>query len=338
MPRISRPLSAALAGLAGLILSSQPSRAEPDAVKFVIPTVSLTFTAAYVAEDAGLWQKEGLSVTVLHILGLGAMNAVISGSAEFAQNTAGGFTRAAVRGQRLLAIANLIDRPMMELVIRKDIALAAGFDAKAPLALRGKILAGHTFSAGAVNSILHGYLKIVARRAGIDPERDVRMAPMEESNVFPSFRSKAIDGFVLSQPWTAQVVRDGDAVVVASSPNGDLPELVPFGYNLLVTRPEVCAKRREVCVKMGRAMTAAARFIHDHPRETAAILKKRFAKVDDDLIATSLAAITKATPLPPIVNRADLENADTYNVAAGLMREDERLSSYEGLYTSEFVH
>lgn len=323
-------------GLAAWALAA-PAAAEEEKVSFVIPTVSFTFTSAYVAEDLGFFKKEGLEVKMLQILGIGALNAVISGSADFTDITGGSVTRAVAKGQKLLAIANTVDHPMIEMVIRKDIAVAGGFDAKAPLEKRGLILRGHSFSAGGVNSILHGFLKIVARRAGLDPDHDVQMAPMEASNVFPSFQRKLIDGFVLSQPWTVEAVRDGNAVVVASSSAGDLPELVPFGYNLLVTRPEVCAKRRSVCEKMGRVMVDAVTFIRDHPDETIAVLKKRFPNVDADLVASSFAMIRAATPVPPAANRAGLENADVYNVEAGLLAPGDKLKSYDGLFTDEFV-
>jgi hypothetical protein len=45
----------------------------------------------------------------------------------------------------------------------------------------------------------------------------------------------------------------------------------------------------------------------------------------------------KGTPRPPAVTRADLENAETYNVDAGLLKADEKLKSYDGLFTDEYV-
>lgn len=320
-----------------MALAALPARAAPEEVSFVVPTVSFTFTATYVAEDAGIWARQGLQVKTLRILGVGALNAVIAGSVDFTNITAGAFTRAAAHGQRLLAIANTVDRPMIELVLRKELAAAAGFDPQQPLAQRGRALKGRTISAGGVNSVLDGFVKIVALQAGLDPERDVRMAPMEASNVFPAFKSRAIDGFALSQPWTIQAVRDGDAVVIASSPAGDLPELVPLGYDLVVTRPEVCEKRPQVCQKMGRAFVEAVDFMYDHPKETLAILKKRFDKIDDDLLARSYEQILKATPRPPAVTKADLEHADTYNVMAKLIEPDQKLKSYDALYTDKFI-
>jgi NitT/TauT family transport system substrate-binding protein len=37
------------------------------------------------------------------------------------------------------------------------------------------------------------------------------------------------------------------------------------------------------------------------------------------------------------VTRESLENADDFNVEAGFMKKDEKLKSYDGLFTNEFV-
>ena len=41
--------------------------------------------------------------------------------------------RATARGQKLVAIATTIDRPFAQIVLRKEMAEAGGYDAKAPL-------------------------------------------------------------------------------------------------------------------------------------------------------------------------------------------------------------
>ena len=89
------------------------------------------------------------------------------------------FLRAAASGQRLLAIANLIDRPLVELVLRKDVADAAGITEKTPLAERAKALKGKTIGIQGVGSIVHAWERLVVNRGGLDVEKDVRIAPMD---------------------------------------------------------------------------------------------------------------------------------------------------------------
>ena len=47
--------------------------------------------------------------------------------------------------------------------------------------------------------------------------------------------------------------------------------------------------------------------------------------------------LKKVTPSPPIPTRASIENSETFNVGAGLLKAEEKLKSYDGLFTDEFV-
>ena len=152
-----------------------------------------------------------------------------------------------------------------------------------------------------------------------------------------AFKAKQIDGFAMSMPWPIGPVLDGEATLIASGADGDPPDMVPFGMASLITQPATCEKRRSVCEKMGRAITEAANFLRDNPAEAMALLKKRFAALDDKVFAAGFEQIRKATPARPVTVRAALENGETYNVEAGLLRPEDRLKSYEGLYTEAFV-
>ncbi len=135
---------------------------------------------------------------------------MISGSADFAQISGLSLTRAAAKGQRLLAIANTLERPITEISIRKDVATAANFDAKAPLEQRAQILKGHSFAIGGVNTVVHAYLRIVALAGGLDPE-SIRVAPMAGDNMLAAMQTRQIDGISTVLPWTRKGVVDGSA-------------------------------------------------------------------------------------------------------------------------------
>ena len=338
MPTVIRALGQLSAVSVTLLMLAGPGRAQPagalEDVVMAVPAVALTFSAGYVAEDLGLFAKQGVRVKSVVIAGIGSTNAVISGSADFAQISAPTLTRAAARGQRLMAIANTLDRVTVEVVLRKD--FAAGFDPKAPLAKRAEVLRGRTIAVDSVNSILHAYVLLLARRAGYDPNQ-IRIATMAPTSVLAAYAARQIDGFSLSMPWPLPPVLDGTAILVASGPDGDPPDMVPFGHNVVVAKPETCEKRKTACSKVGRAFSEAVSYMHEHPAESLALLKKRFAAIDDKVLSAAFAQILKATPRPPVVTRADLENAETYNVNAGLLKAEEKLKSYDGLFTDEYV-
>src|SRR6476620_2958857 len=96
-----------LAASLGSILVHTSARAQQqDQAVLAFPNTSMSFTMSYVALALGLWQKQGLQVKEIFVAGPGAWNAVIAGSADFSLSSALTITRAAVQGQRMLAIAN----------------------------------------------------------------------------------------------------------------------------------------------------------------------------------------------------------------------------------------
>ena len=319
---------------AAFLLIAGSAKAQQDEVVMAVPGAAMTFTAGYVAEDLSLFEKQGLKVKSVVIAGIGSTNAVIAGSADFAQISGATITRAAARGQRLVAIASTLNRVTVQLVLRKD--FTAGFDPKASLDKRAQILRGRTIAVDSVNSVLHAYLLLVARRAGVNPD-DIRIATMAPTSVLAAYQAKQIDGFSMSMPWPLQPVLEGSATLIASGPDGDPADMIPFAHNLVVAKPETCEKRKAVCGKMGKAFAEAVTYMHEHPEETLALLKKRFASLDNALLAAAFKEILKGTPRPPVVTKADLEHAETYNIDAGLLKPEEKLKSYDGLYTDEYV-
>jgi ABC-type nitrate/sulfonate/bicarbonate transport system substrate-binding protein len=311
-------------------------QAEDIDIVMALPAQTLTFSAAFLAEDAGFYQKEGLKVTHRFIVGVGSANAVLAGSADFTIGTGPVFLRAAAQGQRMLAIANLIDRPLVEMVLRKDVAEAAGISDKMPLAERAKTLKGKTIAIQGVGSIIHAWERLVVHRGGLDVENDVRIAPMDPPAMLPALDNKAVDGFATSLPFTTQAVVKGDAIMFASGAT-DAPDLLPFSYGLVYTRPQTCATNRDKCARVVRALAASTKFIHDKPDEALAILKKRFAKMDQAVLTAAWQTVSKSHAQDIHVTVPGLENAQKVSLEAKLLAEKDALKSYDGLFTDEFL-
>ena len=323
-------LRTALAATAILALATAPLAAQPALQDIIISMPN------FIAEELGLWAKHGLRVKIIQIAGVGATNAVIAGSSDFVQTGGSTLTRAATRGQRLLAIANTAERNIVAITMRKEVAEAAGFDAKAPIEKRAQVLRGKTFGVGAINANPHAYLLAVAARGGVKPD-ELRVTALEGNAMWAAFQSKQIDGMSNSPPWPLKPVVDGLSVVIASGPEGDPPNAINFAYNVILAKPETCEKRKQICVAMGRVMKEAIAYMHGHKAEVMALLGRKFSSLEPKLIAAAYDEIIKSTPKVPAVTRQSLENADQFNVEAGMMKADAKLKSYDGLYTDEYV-
>ena len=334
----NRKIIAIAAAFAAVICAVRAASAADTLTPVILanPAESLSFSAAYLAEDLGIFKENGMAVKIILIPGVGAFNAIVAGSADFAQPSAISLTRAAAKGQRMLAIAETSNKPIIQVALRKDIAEAGGFDPKAPFEKRAALLRGRTVAADATGSLIHGYVLLMAKRAGLDPA-SVQIAFMQPPNMLAAFQAKQIDGYAMSPPWPLVPVLKGDAVMLASGPDGEPQDLEPFANNVVVTRPETCQQRRALCEGMGKSFTAAESFMHDHPQEALALLKKRFATLDDKVLAGAFETIRKISPSPPVVSAKGFENAERYNIEAGLMKPEDKLATYDGLYTDAFV-
>src|SRR5579884_411564 len=108
---------AALA-IAGLLpfLGAAPAAHADDLMPstMAIPVTSLGFMMEFVAEDMHFYEKHGVAMKTTQINGLGSINALIAGSVDFAQPSGVSLTRAASKGQNLLAIVQLTDRIVVQ--------------------------------------------------------------------------------------------------------------------------------------------------------------------------------------------------------------------------------
>lgn len=330
----------AVATICGFILalSTSAPRSEELEVTFAIPTFTLTVAAHLVAEDAGLFAKEGIKPNTRVLVGVASTNAIVGGSADFALAAGAGFLRAAAQGQRMLAIATTVDRPSVEFVLRKDVADRLGITDKMPLAERASKLKGLTIAIQGIGSAVHAWERYVVAKGGLDVESDVRIAPMDPPAMLPALRAKTVDGFATSLPFTTQAVLSGDAIMLASAVT-DAPELFPSAYLVVYTRPDVCRDKRDMCVRVGRAYAAAAKMIQEQPDEVfEKILRKRFDKMDKDLLAAAWEITRKAHAKDIRVTVEQLDKAQKLSADAKLLEAKDMVKNYEGLYTHDFAN
>jgi NitT/TauT family transport system substrate-binding protein len=336
MTTFHRAAVAALALLVAPTALLAPALAEGEHTTLAIPGVTIGFITRYIADDEGLWKKQGLDVKVLNIAGIGSMNAVIAGSVDFSMSSGPSITRAWAKGQHLVALATAIDQSDEDIVIRKDIADAGHFDPKAPLKERGKLLKGLTIAVGGIGAIPDIVLKVVQIQAGLSRD-SVTATPMQPPEYMAAFQRKAIDGFVSGPPFIQQAVVAGTGVVLSDSARGEPIEYSPQSAGLLLTRGDFCAGHRSICEKMVHGIVEAAKFLHEHRAESIAVAKKHFGTYSDEVLAQSIDMLTAMTPSPPITTPQMLENGDRINIAAGFLKESDKLSDYKPLIDNQFT-
>ena len=319
-----------------LALSPAPSASATEHTTLALPGITLGFLSYYVASDKGMWAKQGLDVKEIDIRGIGAMNAVIAGSVDFSMSSAPSITRAYARGQKLVALATTLDESDDAIVIRKDIADAAHFDPAAPLAQRAQILKGRKIAVPGLAGIPDVVLRAVLAEADL-PSGTIMVTPLAPAEFMAAFARKSIDGFVDGPPYAQQAALAGTGVLVSDAGKGEPVKYSPITPALLATRAAFCAEHQAICAAMVHGFVEAAQFIHDHPKQSVAIMKAHFSQYDDNVLEASYQLLRATTPIPPKTTIKELENGELIDIAAGLLKASEKLPDYAPLIDNEFV-
>jgi hypothetical protein len=128
-------------------------------------------------------------------------NAVISGSADFAQIR----RDAARRGTRPASwYRGHINRPTIQIVLRKETAAAAGFDHGSP-AQRAQLMRAH--HRGRLDQLRHPCLCAAGAAGGL--QLDEIASRRWRRTKDRGFQTRQVDGFAMSMPWPLQPVLEG---------------------------------------------------------------------------------------------------------------------------------
>ena len=329
-------MNRAVLSLLALVIAAAAPAAAAEHASLAIPGITLGFITRYIADDKGFWKAQGLDVEVRDIQGIGSINAVISGSVDFSMSSGPSINRAVARGQKLVALATALNQSDEDIVIRKEIADAAHLDLAAPLKERAKILKGKKIAVGGVAAIPDIVLKVIAIQAGMARD-DVVITPMQAAETMAAFSTRAIDGFVSGPPYIQQAVLDGSGVILSDSAKGEPVEYSPVSAALLLARADFCATHGPVCAKMVHGIVEAARFVHEHPAETIAVMKAHFGRYGDKVLEASYPMLVAMTPVPPVTTPQMLENADLMNIVAGFMKPGDKLARYDDIIDNQFA-
>ena len=141
-----------IAAALAVAVATSPARAQEEKTTIALPALTITFTPVYVAQDTGIWKKEGLDVTIHDIVGLGSTNAMLSGSVDFAVQSGPTLIRGNARGQKMMGVSLMAAGVAFELTLRKE--AAGGMTMATPVAERAKTLKGKKIAVDSPNSVV----------------------------------------------------------------------------------------------------------------------------------------------------------------------------------------
>ncbi|MGF3027218.1 ABC transporter substrate-binding protein [Methylobacterium aquaticum] len=327
---IHRAASCALVCLIGAFGSG--TAAAQSRVSLALPAPSLLFAPAYIALERGYFREQGIEPKIIYVAGPGVVPALLGRSADFALVSGGIQIAAAVRNQKLVALANLQDRVTTDIVVRK--AVAERFEAARPgdTAARMRALKGLTIGIDAVNGLPHSFLRYLAHKTGMNPETDFTITALQPQAMVAAMKRGTIDAMVFSPPFTLAAEAEGGANWI-SGPDVDLPELRSFPYNVVLVRPDYCRTEAALCRGFVAALRKAIALMRSEPEAGLAALAKTFEAMEPAILRRSYALFAHHARADVSLTEEMYRNVVAFDRIAGLIPQDAVVPPIGELYS-----
>jgi len=247
------------------------------------------------------------------------------------------FLKANARGQKLVAIANMLDRLNFEIVLSPAFAERAHLRPGATVEERSRALRGARIAVDAPNGLPHTYVRYAAGRAGLDADRDLVVTPIAYPAMLAALRSGQVDGMAAGPPWPSMARKEGLAETVVNGAAGDFPELSPFNAMMITARPGFCESRKETCRNVVAGVKKALAFMHERPDESLVLVEKHFERLDPALVKEAFERILESTPRSAVMDQTGFAHAQDFLIGSKVLQESEKLSSFAGIYTNDYA-
>jgi NitT/TauT family transport system substrate-binding protein len=279
-----------LSALALVFLSAQSAPAER--IRIAYSAISGVQLPLWIAQEKGLFKRQGLDVDFLYIGGGSVVvQAMLGGEVQLARASAPGIVQASLHGADLVMIANTVNTLVYSVMTRADV--------KGPEDLRGKTL-GVTRLGGGTDYVVNLLLKKWNFQRG----RDVKVFQTGGMpQLLTAVQTGVVDAGVISPPSNLQGLKLGLKEMVDVSDLG----LKFVNSPLNATRSYIRSNRGVVL----RTLRAYAEGIHQARSDKATALKvlAKYGRIDDAEILQEVYRIygLKHLEKVPYVNPAGLD-------------------------------
>ncbi|HEY2987915.1 MAG TPA: ABC transporter substrate-binding protein [Candidatus Binatia bacterium] len=269
-----------------------------EKIRITYANNSLSFLAAFIAKDRGLYAKNGLSAELVQARPAVNIAALVSGDADYAE-VFGSAIRSAARGAPVRAFSTSIKAPFFSLIVYPSI--------KSVKELKGRVV-GVT-SLGGTNQISG---RLLLQHFGLDPDRDVKfLAIGEEKFVVEAFKAKRVDAILVAPPFSILMKREGFPLLANTA---DVVSIPLAGLSATV---EKIKQNRSQVKRVLKSEVEALRHLREERASSTEVIRKRFA-MDEAMARESYEVVVNAFSRDGRVDTAGVENLLEIERKAGL--------------------
>ena len=275
-------LNVLIGSMAILVLLSGTTARSAEQIRVGYGSLSTSYAPIWVAGEAQLFQKNGITAEVLYLESALVRTALIAG--DIVMGGMSGTTMAAPRlqGADPIIIASFLNSLQYRLVVRPEI--------KTPAQLKGKRIGVAGFGLGA-----HRGAQIMVAKLGLNPDNDVVMLQIGgDPTRLSALLSGTIDASVFNPPLYKRAVEAGMRVLANIEEMG-----FPVQASALVTTEQFVRKNPDLMRRAMRSIIESIYVIKSNPELTKRAIRKYMRFKDDRDTDEAYQIMRDVTPRKP---------------------------------------
>jgi NitT/TauT family transport system substrate-binding protein len=268
--------------MAILVLLSGSAARSAEQIRVGYGSLSTSYAPIWVAGEAQLFQKNGITAEVLYLESALVRTALIAG--EIAMGGMSGTTMAAPRlqGADPIIIASFLNSLQYRLVVRPEI--------KAPSQLKGKRIGVAGFGLGA-----HRGAQIIIAKLGLNPDTDVVMLQIGgDPTRLSALLSGSIDASVFNPPLYKRAVEAGMRVLANIEEMG-----FPAQASALVSTERFVRTNPDLTRRAIKSIIQSIHLVKTNPELTKRAIRKYMRFKDDRDTDEAYQIMRDVTPRKP---------------------------------------
>jgi NitT/TauT family transport system substrate-binding protein len=279
-------LNVLIGSMAIPVLLSGSAASPAEQIRLGYGSLSTSYAPIWIAAEAQLFQKNGITAEVLYLESALVRTALIAG--DIAMGGMSGTTMAAPRlqGADPIIIASFLNSLQYRLVVRPEI--------KTPAQLKGKHVGVAGFGLGA-----HRGAQIMIAKLGLNPDSDVVMLQIGgDPTRLSALLSGTIDASVFNPPLYKRAVEAGMRVLANIEEMG-----FPVQASALVSTEQFVRKNPDLMRRAMKSIIESIHLIKTNPELTKRAIRKYMRFKDDrdtDEAYQIMRDITPRKPYPTV--------------------------------------
>jgi len=252
-----------LNGIPSTVLAAVPGKAKPEMTKLTVglPVPAISFLPVWVADQNGFLKEEGITeIRVLAFRGdADVMQSLAAGTVDVNVASLNGLISSINSGLKFKGVWAGYNMPLFDWYARPKFKTIA--ETK-----------GGRYAVSKYGGLSDSLTRYVLRKAGLDPERDVKILQLGGSTEFlAAMEAGHLEAVILSFPQTYVAAEKGFVKLVSQK-----EQIAPdWPTHVVYTKEEFIAKNPNTIRAFLRATSKAIQWIQSHPDDAAKVASRQ---------------------------------------------------------------